>query len=111
MSSSKMSDKNQKKVIVFGGVTVDVISQFGSEVHQAPDAPPKSNAGKSLQGFGGVGRNVAECIHRFGHQVHLVSIIGNDLWGSGIKRNLETLGMATKGLIQSSSQYPLLPLN
>ena len=83
---------------MFGGATVDVLSTL----NDASDLV--TNAGTVVRGFGGVGKNVAECIFRLGHSPLIVSVIGRDPWGHSIKKNLESIGMSHKGLFESPNR-------
>ena len=86
----------KKSVVVFGGVTVDVLATLKEET------AIKTNVGSVERGYGGVGRNLAECIARLGFSPLVVSMIGKDLWGEEIKRGLEDLGMSSRGLVEST---------
>jgi len=61
-----------------------------------------TNQGKVFQGVGGVGKNIAETIHRLGSEAVLISLIGQDNWGQTVKNYFEKLGMSTEGLLLSS---------
>ena len=77
-----------KKVYVFGGANIDIIGRSDSKL-----IAYDSNIGKVIQTFGGVGRNIAENIARYGIDVHFVSVLGDDLNGQNCIRYCQDLGM------------------
>lgn len=77
-----------KKVIVFGGANIDIIGRSDSKLISYD-----SNIGKVIQTFGGVGRNIAENIVRYGIDVHFVSVLGNDINGHNCIKYCQDLGM------------------
>lgn len=77
-----------RNVYVFGGANIDIIGRSDSKI-QFHD----SNIGKVIQTYGGVGRNIAENIARYGANVHFVSVFGNDEKGRNCIQYCEDLGM------------------
>ena len=77
-----------RKVIVFGGANIDIIGRSDSKLISFD-----SNIGKVIQTFGGVGRNIAENIVRYGINVHFVSVLGNDINGHNCIQYCQDLGM------------------
>ena len=63
----------------------------------------QSNPGEIRWGWGGVARNIAENLARLGAEVHLVTAVGNDKWGSDLLRQLVELGVDTKDCIISDT--------
>ncbi|KAG3117064.1 hypothetical protein PI124_g4503 [Phytophthora idaei] len=82
-----------KRVLVVGGLVLDIISSSTSPLIRGT-----SNIGTIKQSSGGVGRNIAECLHRLRLDPLLVSSIGNDASGSILLDNLKKLGMNTSGI-------------
>ncbi|KAH9097638.1 hypothetical protein Ae201684P_001114 [Aphanomyces euteiches] len=80
-------------VVVVGGVVLDVISKPTSQYVRGT-----SNIGQTQQTWGGVGRNVAECLHRLDIPTVLVSNVGQDSSGQGLIIQLNQLGMDTSGI-------------
>ncbi|KAG9415523.1 hypothetical protein AC1031_008972 [Aphanomyces cochlioides] len=80
-------------VVVVGGVVLDVISKPTSQYVRGT-----SNIGHTQQTWGGVGRNVAECLHRLDIPTVLVSNVGQDSSGQGLVIQLNQLGMDTSGI-------------
>ncbi|XP_016306584.1 pseudouridine-metabolizing bifunctional protein C1861.05 isoform X1 [Sinocyclocheilus anshuiensis] len=71
---SKDQRIDSNTVIVIGGINVDFIAKgttkklvFG-----------QTNPGSVCQSFGGVGRNIADCLSRLGHKPLFISAIGKD---------------------------------
>ncbi|GMF17887.1 unnamed protein product [Phytophthora lilii] len=113
-TSSGPSD-NGTRVLVVGGLVLDIISSSTSPLIRGT-----SNIGTIKQSSGGlssestkllqycwtdvvlhclgVGRNIAECLHRLRLDPLLVSSVGNDASGSVLLENLKKLGMDTSGV-------------
>lgn len=62
-----------------------------------------SNPAKVGQSYGGVARNVAENLARLSIDVSLISIIGNDISGKELLRELQLLGIETTQIAVSNS--------
>ncbi|TDH64894.1 hypothetical protein CCR75_000246 [Bremia lactucae] len=88
-----------KRVLVAGGLVLDIISSSTSSLIRGT-----SNIGKIKQSSGGVGRNIAECLHRLELDPLLVSCVGNDAPGSILLENLKQLGMQTSGVSISETK-------
>ncbi|XP_026991445.2 pseudouridine-metabolizing bifunctional protein C1861.05 isoform X1 [Tachysurus fulvidraco] len=70
-------DENQAskpKTIVVGGVNVDFIAKGASKSLLFG----QTNPGSVCQSFGGVGRNIADCLSRLGQKVLFISAVGAD---------------------------------
>ncbi|XP_043083149.1 pseudouridine-metabolizing bifunctional protein C1861.05 [Puntigrus tetrazona] len=75
IKTRKLKDQRiDSKTIVIGGINVDFIAKgttkklvFG-----------QTNPGSVCQSFGGVGRNIADCLSRLGHKPLFISAIGKD---------------------------------
>lgn len=70
----KTQSTKGQKTIVIGGINVDLIAKgttkkllFG-----------QTNPGSVCQSFGGVGRNIADCLSRLGHKPLFISAVGKD---------------------------------
>ncbi|OQR80343.1 hypothetical protein BIW11_00009 [Tropilaelaps mercedesae] len=75
---------NASRPVLIGGSGVDFnIKLEADEVQQNGD----TYKGKVFQGYGGVARNMADCISRLGLNPLLVSAVGDDLNGKGILRH------------------------
>ncbi|ETV98439.1 hypothetical protein, variant [Aphanomyces invadans] len=81
-------------VVIVGGAVLDVISKPTTQFVRGT-----SNIGHTKQTWGGVGRNVAECLHRLDVPVLLVSNVGHDSCGDGLLRQLDSLEMDLSGVI------------
>ena len=74
-----MMENNQKHILVFG-VSVFDICGFTDNNYRCND----SNPGKVRTSFGGVCRNIAECMARVGVNTQFISILGDDEAGRGM---------------------------
>ncbi|KAF0694225.1 Aste57867_14884 [Aphanomyces stellatus] len=81
------------QVAVVGGAVLDVVSKPTDNFLRGT-----SNLGRTKQSWGGVGRNVAECLRRLDVETMMVSSVGADAGGAGLVRHLEDLGMDVSGL-------------
>lgn len=72
---------NPKRPVVIGGSVVDFNIKLDTDSveNQGGNYP-----GKVYQGYGGVGRNIADCVTRLGLNPLLISAVGNDLNGKGL---------------------------
>ena len=75
-------------VYVFGGANIDIIGRSDSKIISYD-----SNIGKVIQTFGGVGRNIAENIARYGIDVQFISVLGDDVNGHNCIKYCQDLGM------------------
>ncbi|XP_066580345.1 uncharacterized protein LOC136771750 isoform X4 [Amia ocellicauda] len=74
-SQPKRSDlKSHPRTIVIGGINVDFIAKGKQERLLFG----QTNPGSVYQSFGGVGRNIADCLTRLGEHPLFISAIGND---------------------------------
>lgn len=77
-----------REVYIIGGANIDIIGRSDSKIIQFD-----SNIGKVIQSYGGVGRNIAENIARFGFNVHFISVFGDDYNGRNCIKYCEEIGM------------------
>ncbi|KAH7478888.1 hypothetical protein KRP22_011054 [Phytophthora ramorum] len=91
--SSEARSSSSNRVLVVGGLVLDIISSSTSPLIRGT-----SNIGTIKQSSGGVGRNIAECLHRLRLDPLLVSSVGNDTSGSVLLENLKTLGLDTSSV-------------
>ena len=75
--------------LIIGGTVLDISAKYNSNT----PFPSTSNPGQIHYSMGGVGRNVAEACFRTGGQPCFISVIGNDVAGDGILKELSSLGM------------------
>lgn len=92
--SPKVEPINTARPVIIGGSNVDFNIKLGiDEVKQNGD----TYKGQVHQGYGGVARNMADCISRLGLNPLLVSVVGDDLNGKGIlghNPNMDKSGIA-----------------
>ena len=77
-----------KRVIVVGGMNLDLLG--------IPDVPliaRDSTPGRIAVRPGGVGRNIAHNLCLLGQEVHLITALGGDLYGDGLRESCRALGM------------------
>lgn len=86
------------RILCLGGAAVDRKYRGRAAIR-----PATSNPVDSVQGFGGVARNVAENLARLGCRVALGSLVGDDGRGEALRRHLAALGIDTAGIGRSSS--------
>lgn len=77
-----------KYVVIVGGANID-IQGFPKKklIHH------DSNIGSVQISLGGVGRNIGENLVKLGVDTHLVSIIGDDIYGEKILKSAEAIGL------------------
>ena len=73
---------------VIGGANVDIGGRSAAAL-----ALHDSNPGLITRRYGGVGRNIAHDLCLLGGRVSLITAIGGDLWGEGLRESCLTLGM------------------
>ncbi|XP_077567312.1 uncharacterized protein LOC144192131 [Stigmatopora nigra] len=66
--------ESSSKIVVIGGINVDVIAKGKTKTLQFG----QTNPGSVFQSCGGVGRNIADCLSRLGHQPTFISATGAD---------------------------------
>ncbi|XP_057309342.1 uncharacterized protein LOC130647488 [Hydractinia symbiolongicarpus] len=86
-----------KRPVIIGGSIFD-IKATAQKIDSVAEA---TNAGKLSLSFGGVGRNVAECLARLDTNPLLISAVGNDYHGEMLLSNLEKINMDTAGILIS----------
>ncbi|CAG8590959.1 991_t:CDS:10 [Paraglomus brasilianum] len=95
VKSSKVSP--QPSVLTVGGAAVD-ITATSSNVSLETSSP-----GRIRTSLGGVGRNIAETVHRLGVKSILVSTVGDDLLGQWFLDETRKIGMCMDELQVSKS--------
>ena len=93
--SEERAPKTKTQPVVIGGSNVDFTAKANFEImfHGA------TNIGTIRQMFGGVARNIAECIARIGHcKPLLISAVGGDDLGEMLLRQLELVRVSTYGV-------------
>lgn len=73
---------------VIGGANIDIGGRSAAAL-----ALHDSNPGSVSQRYGGVGRNIAHNLCLLGEKVRLITAIGGDLYGDGLRENCRALGM------------------
>ena len=90
------ADKNEKKKrpVVIGGSIFDI----KATVNKLSSIAEDTNIGKLHTSFGGVGRNITECLGRLGTNPFLISSVGKDHQGEMLLNNLDNLGIDVTGI-------------
>ncbi|OEE57438.1 kinase [Enterovibrio norvegicus FF-454] len=83
----------QRYVVVIGGTNIDVLGQPNAEL-----IPRDSNPGNISHSAGGVGRNIAENLARLGTDVKLISVVGDDTYGSMVRDITRRAGVDVRGV-------------
>ncbi|MFV0430976.1 MAG: carbohydrate kinase family protein [Alphaproteobacteria bacterium] len=78
-------------IVAIGGANMDLYAQS----HE-PLILEDSNIGKLGFSAGGVVRNIAENLARFGSKVFLLSVVGDDIWGKTLIKQTKEAGVETK---------------
>jgi pseudouridine kinase len=96
--------KDNPYVTVIGGVNMDI--------HGFPKnklIPGDSNIGSVKMSLGGVGRNIGENLVRMGIETKLISVLGDDIYGSKIIEDSTLVGLDMKDSLilkgESTSTY------
>ncbi|XP_051916675.1 uncharacterized protein zgc:136858 isoform X3 [Hippocampus zosterae] len=73
-ASHHRAKQSQSSIVVIGGINVDFIAKGKTKTLQFG----QTNPGSVGQSYGGVGRNIADCLSRLGHQPMFISATGAD---------------------------------
>ena len=89
--NNKNNNKNKNKdCVIFGGMMLDVLAYPNKNIEFTNET---SNPGIVKYNFGGVGRNISECMARLDYPPTLISCVGNDLIGQTILKYSNDLGI------------------
>ncbi|XP_029951701.1 pseudouridine-metabolizing bifunctional protein C1861.05 [Salarias fasciatus] len=73
-SPGKLPADSKSDIVVIGGINVDFIAKGKTKTLHFG----QTNPGSVCQSFGGVGRNIADCLSRLGHRPLFISATGAD---------------------------------
>jgi len=79
-------------IVVAGHICLDLIPAFLGASEVAPGS--LTEVGAATVATGGAVANVGQALHRLGAPVRLVANVGDDLFGEGIRRILDSNGLA-----------------
>jgi len=101
--------KAHPSILVVGYAAVDITGQNDTRtISSREDEIATTWPGRVSLSLGGVGRNMAEAIHRIlqdqGVIVHMVSPIGRDDFAKVIEQGMSKIGLSTSGLIPGPSR-------
>ncbi|XP_018540061.1 uncharacterized protein zgc:136858 isoform X2 [Lates calcarifer] len=91
--SGKHSSQSESDIVVIGGINVDFIAKGKTKTLHFG----QTNPGSVCQSFGGVGRNIADCLSRLGHNPLFISATGADSHSDAVLnycRHMNTSGVA-----------------
>jgi pseudouridine kinase len=100
MKDTFPSMKTAQPVLVLGAAGMDIIGRLESEMKLGT-----SNPARIRSSSGGVARNVAENLARLGHPVRLVSVVGEDDYGTEILGRTAAAGVDVSGVLRTG-EYP-----
>ncbi|XP_012554630.1 uncharacterized protein LOC100197220 isoform X1 [Hydra vulgaris] len=92
-----MEYTENKRPVVIGGSVFDIVSKAKNVDSKAETKSP----GNIYQGYGGVARNIAECLTRLGTNPFLISTVGLDDFGEMMIANMQKINMDTSGVMRS----------
>lgn len=84
MYAGQFSGGEKMHIVVIGGCNVDIITNAKKEIIEGT-----SNIADIYMKCGGVGRNIAENMHRLGAKITFITSVGRDAFSSVIIENLE----------------------
>lgn len=79
------------KVLIIGAQNIDIFTKSYMDMVEGDSNPAKINLA-----FGGVGRNIAVNLKRLGHNVHFLTVFGDDVFSKYAQQSLLKLGVKTK---------------
>ncbi|KAM9377238.1 uncharacterized protein KZ484_009591 [Pholidichthys leucotaenia] len=89
----KHSSNSETDIVIIGGINVDFIAKEKTKTLHLG----QTNPGSVSQSFGGVGRNIADCLSRLGHKPLFLSAVGADSNGDAVLnycKHMNTSGVA-----------------
>jgi len=78
------------KILIIGAQNTDIFSKSATRLVNGDSNPSKINIS-----FGGVGRNIAVNLSRLGHEIHFITVFGDDVFSQSAQQNLKTLNLHT----------------
>lgn len=87
-------------VLVIGAANIDAIGVLDEELQSG-----SSNPAHIRFSFGGVARNVAENLARLGHPVNLISVVGQDQFGTQLLQHTVQAGVNVDHVIRSEENF------
>jgi len=98
---------NSTRVLVLGDVILDEYI-FGKVNRISPEAPVPVVEEESRSLLPGGAAYVASHISNLGGKAHLISVVGNDLHGEKVSRELSLKGISSFGLIKDNARPTIL---
>jgi pseudouridine-5'-phosphate glycosidase/pseudouridine kinase len=69
------------------------VLDISSKYNQKDPIPATSNYGRIHYSMGGVGRNIAEACFRTGGNPCFITLVGHDIVGEGLIKEMQEIGM------------------
>jgi ribokinase len=97
---------NKKPIIVVGSINMDLVA----------NTPRIPRAGETVLGFdfattpGGKGANQAVAVARLGYPVHMIGMVGEDIFGQALLQNLASAGVATEPVARVPGPSGVAPI-
>lgn len=76
------------RILIIGAQNIDIFTKSECDLVIGDSNPAKINLA-----FGGVGRNISVNMKRLGHDVHFLSVFGNDTFSQSSQNSLKDLGV------------------
>jgi len=87
-------NESRKPIVVIGSINMDLVAH----THQIP-VPGQTVIGTGFDTTpGGKGANQAVAVARLGYPVQMVGMVGEDVFGQALLRNLSNAGVGTKAV-------------
>jgi pseudouridine kinase len=97
--SSLFTDSCRAPIVLVGGANMDIAAHTHLDL-----VPADSTPGQIQCAPGGVARNVAENLARLGHDCHLVSLVGDDVFGKSLLEATQAAGVKVAALGTQAAQ-------
>jgi ribokinase len=99
-------NESRKPIVVIGSINMDLVAH----THQIP-VPGQTVIGTGFDTTpGGKGANQAVAVARLGYPVQMVGMVGEDVFGQALLRNLSNAGVGTKAVARVSGPSGVAPI-
>lgn len=99
-------NESRKPIVVIGSINMDLVAH----THQIP-VPGQTVIGTGFDTTpGGKGANQAVAVARLGYPVQMVGMVGEDVFGQALLRNLSNAGVGTKAVARISGPSGVAPI-
>ena len=99
-------NESRKPIVVIGSINMDLVAH----THQIP-VPGQTVIGTGFDTTpGGKGANQAVAVARLGYPVQMVGMVGEDVFGQALLRNLSNAGVGTEAVARVSGPSGVAPI-